>query len=124
MWIPQMLIEKQFSDYKKSQKSLLKGKEIDKETYKQNVKNARSNKFAANNAAEARMAIGQYKINKSRHVNKMVYAQDIGNIKAYEKGKKAYYRSSESFSYGNSMYTVKRKQDGSYSISRTDVYVY
>lgn len=39
-------------------------------------------------------------------------------------GKKAYNRSSESFSYGNSMYTVKKKPDGSYSISRTDVYVY
>lgn len=115
---------KQFSDYKKNQKSLLKGKSIDKETYKQNVKKARAKKFAANNAAEARMAIGQYKIQKSRHINKMVYAQDIGDIKAYEKGKKAYDRSSESFSYGNSMYTVKKKPNGSYSISRTDVYVY
>lgn len=114
----------QFFDYKKSQKASLKNKEIDKATYKKNVRDARSTRFSGNKSAEVNMAIGQYKIQKSRHVNKMVYALDIGDMKAYEKGKEAYYRSSESFAYGNSMYRVKRKQDGSYSISRTDVYVY
>ena len=115
---------KEYSSYKKGQKTSLKNKEIDKASYKQNIKNARHNKFKANQQAEVNMAIGQYRIQKARHVNKMVYAQDIGNMKAYEKGKKAYYREAENFAWGNSMYTVKRKSDGSYSISRTDVYVY
>lgn len=115
---------KEYSSYKKGQKTSLKNKEIDKASYKQNIKNARHNKFKADQQAEVNMAVGQYRIQKAHHVNKMVYAQDIGNMKAYEKGKKAYYREAENFAWGNSMYTVRRKSDGSYSISRTDVYVY
>ena len=115
---------KEFSDYKKSQKASLKNKEIDKDLYKKNINDARRNKFDSNRRAEVSMAIGQYKIQKARHINKMVYAQDIGNMKAYEKGKNAFYRDTEYFGYGNSTYKVKKRSDGSYSISRTDIYVY
>lgn len=115
---------KEYSSYKKGQKTSLKNKEIDKVSYKQNIKNARRNQLQADKRAEVNMAVGQYRIQKAHHVNKMVYAQDIGNMKAYEKGKQAYYREAENFAWGNSMYTVRRKSDGSYSISRTDIYVY
>ena len=115
---------KEYSSYKKGQKASLKNKEIDKASYKQNIKNARHNTMQADKRAEVNMAIGQYQIQKAHHVNKMVYARDIGNMKAYEKGKAAFYRDTEYFGYGNSMYTVKRKSDGTYSISRMDVYVY
>lgn len=115
---------KEYSDYKKSQKASLKNKEIDKDLYKKNINEARRNKFDSNRRAEVNMAVGQYKIQKARHVNKMVYAQDIGNMKAYEKGKNAFYRDTEYFGYGNSTYKVKKHSDGSYSISRTDIYVY
>ena len=115
---------KAYKSYKQEQKKSLKNQGIDKNAYKSNIRKARSDKFKANKSAEYAMAIGQYHIQKRIHANNMVYALDTGNTKAYEKGKKAFYRDTEYTAWGNSMYKITKNKNGSYSITRTDVYVY
>lgn len=113
-----------YVDYKKSQKAELKGKSIDKDTYRENVRKAKDNMRQINNRAEVKMVVGQYHIQKRRHANDMVYAIDTRNSKAYEKGKKAFYRDTEYTTWGNSTYRITKRKDGTYNIGRTDYYYY
>lgn len=106
-------------------KNAYKSGKITKEQYKRNRANATANRIRELERNEYDMAIGMYAVQRiRREATKTYIGKTKGeDSKAYKRCVERGKRNVEYWTNGNSTYTISKKEDGGYKVTRTDVYV-
>ena len=113
---------KNYKNAHKENRNLYKSGKIDKSKYRANTRQLREQRSAYQNKSEFTMAVGHYRIKKMERANKALYIKDVKgtNSRAYKSAKRKVNRAVEN--YGS--YRVQRTPNGSYRVTKTEVYMY